>query len=160
MMDARSEARLAEVHPDLASVVREAFTIMPVDGVSFVVTEGARTQARQRELVASGASLTMHSRHLTGHAVDLAATIGGPTRIQWKLELYYRLALAMREAALRSDMLSKIVWGGCWKPLAELGQTEDAIAQAVSDYGARARAAGQKSLVDGPHFELARAAYP
>ena len=100
----------------------------------------------------------MQSRHLTGHAVDLAATIGGPTRVQWKLELYYRLALAMRDAAILLSV--PVVWGGCWRPLAELGSTEDAIAEAVANYGARARAAGQKSLVDGPHFELARANYP
>ncbi len=157
-MDPRSESRLDEVHPELARVVREAHAGMPVDGVSFVVTEGKRTLARQTELFKSGASLTMHSRHLTGHAVDLAATIGGPTRIQWKLELYYRLALAMRGAAVALNV--PVVWGGCWEPLAALGTAEDDIARAVEAYGARSRAAGQKSLVDGPHFELARAVYP
>lgn len=157
-LDARSESRLAGVHPDLVRVVREAYTMTPLDGVSFVVTEGKRTMARQKELVASGASLTMNSRHLTGHAVDLAATIGGPGRVQWKLELYYRLALAMRDAVVRTQI--PIVWGGCWEPLTALGQTEDAIAQAVAAYTARCRAAGTKSLVDGPHFELARASYP
>lgn len=157
-MDPRSESRLAGVHDDLARVVREAHAGTPVDGASFVVTEGRRTAARQLELFKSGASLTMHSRHLTGHAVDLAATVGGPTRIQWKLELYYRLALAMREAAVR--LAVPVVWGGCWQPLAALGTAEDDIARAVEAYGARSRAAGQKSLVDGPHFELAREAYP
>lgn len=158
MMDPRSESRLVGVHEDLVRVVREAHESMPMDGVSFIVTEGKRTMARQKELVASGASLTMNSRHLTGHAVDLAATIGGPTRIQWKLELYYRLALAMREVVVRRQI--PVVWGGCWELLTSLGATEDAIAQAVAAYGARCRAAGTKSLVDGPHFELARASYP
>lgn len=157
-LDPRSESRLDGVHDDLARVVRAAHESMPLDGVSFVVIEGKRTQARQAELFKSGASLTMNSRHLTGHAVDLAATIGGPTRIQWKLELYYRLALAMRAAAIAQSV--PVVWGGCWEPLVALGTNEDSIAQSVAAYGARCRMAGQKSLVDGPHFELARASYP
>jgi peptidoglycan L-alanyl-D-glutamate endopeptidase CwlK len=40
-----------------------------------------RTRERRVELVAGGASQTMHSRHLTGHAVDLVA-LGG-SEISW-----------------------------------------------------------------------------
>ena len=47
----------------------------------FQVQEGLRTRERQAELVARGASRTMHSRHLTGHAVDLVA-LGG-AEISW-----------------------------------------------------------------------------
>ncbi|MEQ1923848.1 MAG: M15 family metallopeptidase [Pyrinomonadaceae bacterium] len=41
-------------------------------GPPFIVTEGLRSKERQRELVKKGASRTLNSRHLTGHAVDVA----------------------------------------------------------------------------------------
>jgi len=56
--------RLAGVHPDLVRVISRARA-----SADFIVTEGRRTEARQRQLVAAGASQTMHSRHLTGHAI-------------------------------------------------------------------------------------------
>jgi peptidoglycan LD-endopeptidase CwlK len=45
---------------------------------------------RQRELVASGASQTMKSKHIEGHAVDLIAYIGN--RVSWELNLYDDIA--------------------------------------------------------------------
>lgn len=63
----RSKARLQGVHPDLVRVVETAANYAP-----FFVTEGLRSKTRQAELVRKGASRTMNSRHLTGHAVDLA----------------------------------------------------------------------------------------
>ena len=65
----RSRARLKGVHPALVGVIEEAIGISPVD---FMVTEGLRTAARQAALVKAGASRTLNSRHLTGHAVDVA----------------------------------------------------------------------------------------
>ena len=65
---ARSLKNLAGVHPDLRRVMDRALQDSPID---FVITEGLRTKARQAELVAKGASTTMNSRHITGHAVDL-----------------------------------------------------------------------------------------
>lgn len=64
----RSRARLQGVHPDLIRVVMRAAEIGP----PFIVTEGVRSKERQRELVKKGASRTLNSRHLTGHAVDVA----------------------------------------------------------------------------------------
>ena len=64
----RSKERLEGVHPDLVSVVERAIEISEMD---FFVGEGLRSLERQKKLVASGASRTMNSRHLTGHAVDL-----------------------------------------------------------------------------------------
>ncbi|HBE9077934.1 M15 family metallopeptidase [Serratia fonticola] len=64
----RSEGNLAGVDPALVKVVRRALEISTVD---FSVIEGKRTAERQKQLVAAGASKTMASRHLTGHAVDL-----------------------------------------------------------------------------------------
>ena len=151
MMDARSEKNLEGVRPELADVVRTAWAMMPIDGVTFKVTEGLRTIERQRQLVASGASRTMDSKHLTGHAVDLAAFVG--TKARWEMNLYYRLARVMRKAA--QDRGVSVRWGGCWQNLADLGSTEDEIAAAVAAYGERCRLAGRRPFVDGPHFELA-----
>ena len=64
----RSRQRLSGVHPDLVAVVERAIEITEQD---FFVGEGVRSLDRQKKLVASGASRTMNSRHLTGHAVDL-----------------------------------------------------------------------------------------
>lgn len=73
-LGARSLLRLQGVHPSLVRVVKRAIRITPVD---FTVLEGVRSRERQAELVRIGASKTMNSRHLTGHAVDLAPWVGG-----------------------------------------------------------------------------------
>ena len=65
----RSLQNLSGVHPDLVAVVKRAIEITEQD---FSVIEGIRSIDRQRELVKSGASQPMNSRHLTGHAVDIA----------------------------------------------------------------------------------------
>lgn len=104
----KSRDRLRGVHPALAAVVERAAQLTDTD---FVVTEGLRTQARQAELVKAGASRTMNSKHITGHAVDLAALVGGSVRWDWPL--YHRLAAAMKRAA--SELGIPIVWGGDWQ---------------------------------------------
>lgn len=107
-LGARSLKRLEGVHPDLVAVVKRAIEITPVD---FTVLEGLRTADRQEELVRAGASKTMRSRHLTGHAVDLGAYVGGEVRWDWPL--YYDIAAAMKQAAI--DVGVKIEWGGDWE---------------------------------------------
>lgn len=104
----RSRARLVGVHPDLIKVVERAIEITPID---FVVLEGLRTQSQQKKLVAAGASRTMRSRHLTGHAVDLGAWVGG--KVRWDWPLYHQLAVAVKQAA--SEVGVPIEWGGDWR---------------------------------------------
>lgn len=106
----RSEQRLAGVHPDLVRVVRRALQLSEVD---FVVTEGRRSTARQAELVKAGASQTMNSRHITGHAVDLAPYIGG--QVRWDWPPFHKLAEAMKAAA--KELGVPLVWGGDWVTL-------------------------------------------
>lgn len=107
-MDARSEKSLAGVHPDLVRVVRRAAVLAPA---AFTVTEGLRTLARQKQLVAAGASQTMRSRHLTGHAVDLGAMVGG--KLRWDWPLYQKLSTVMKQAASLEHVA--LEWGGDWK---------------------------------------------
>lgn len=104
----RSIRKLEGVHPDLVKVVKRAIDITEVD---FAVTEGLRTKKRQEELVKLGASKTMKSRHLTGHAVDLAAVIG--SEIRWDWPLYYKIADAIKKSA--NELKVPIEWGGDWK---------------------------------------------
>lgn len=104
----RSLYRLRGVHADLVRVVQRAIELTPVD---FTVLEGLRSQDRQVELVAKGASRTMRSRHITGHAVDLGALVDGSVRWDWPL--YYKIADAMKTAALELNI--PIEWGGDWE---------------------------------------------
>lgn len=104
----RSLSRLDGVHTHLVEVVMEAIRRTEVD---FAVLEGLRTLDRQKQLVASGASTTMNSRHLTGHAVDLGAWVDGELRWDWPL--YYKIADAMFEAAEHCGV--DLEWGGHWK---------------------------------------------
>lgn len=108
ILSERSLNRLAGVHPDLVRVVKRAADLTEIP---FVVTEGLRTVERQKQLVASGASTTMKSRHITGHAVDLAAMVGD--EIRWDWPLYAKLAKAMKSAA--AEMKVAIEWGGDWR---------------------------------------------
>lgn len=104
---ARSEAALRGIHPDLASVVRRALALSPVD---FAVIEGRRTATRQRQLYDAGASRTLRSKHLTGRAVDLAPFIGG--QIRWDWPPFRKIADAMKAASRELDI--PIKWGGDW----------------------------------------------
>lgn len=104
----RSLDTLYGVHPDLVRIVKRAIEITAVD---FVVLEGLRDVKKQAALVAAGASQTMNSRHLTGHAVDLGAYVDGGVRWDWPL--YGFLATDMKRAAEEFNV--PLEWGGDWK---------------------------------------------
>jgi peptidoglycan L-alanyl-D-glutamate endopeptidase CwlK len=104
----RSIERLQGVHPDLVKVVERAIDLSPVD---FTVLEGLRSPERQQTLVASGASQTLNSRHITGHAVDLGAWVDN--QVDWSWPLYTKIANAMKAAA--NELGVSIVWGGDWR---------------------------------------------
>ena len=107
----RDRLRMVGVHPDLVKAVERAAELATIAGVEFFITEGVRTLQKQRQLVAAGASQTLQSRHLTGHAVDVAARVNGEVRWDWPL--YYKIAAAFKQAASELDVA--IVWGGDWK---------------------------------------------
>ena len=127
------EERFVGVHPDLVAVVRRAAELGPV---WFIVTEGVRALVRQKQLVAEGKSRTMRSRHLTGHAIDLAVwedrdadKVVDADEISWKFPQYEALNRVMQTAA--QEFRIPIEWGGSW-------------------VGFR----------DGPHWQLPWARYP
>jgi len=108
VLGARSLARLEGVHPDLVRIVKKAAALSDLD---FTVLEGLRSVERQKQLVSQGASKTMNSRHITGHAVDLAPMIAGEVRWDWPL--YHKLAKIVKAAA--ADEKVPLVWGGDWR---------------------------------------------
>ena len=110
ILSRRSRDRLVGVHPALVAVVEAAIARTPID---FMVTEGLRTRERQAALVKAGASRTMVSRHLSGHAVDVCALIDD--KVRWDWPLYPRIAGAFKAAALELGI--PLIWGGDWPSL-------------------------------------------
>lgn len=106
----KSLSKLEGVHPDLVKIVKLAITITEID---FGITEGLRSVERQKQLVIEGKSQTMNSRHLTGHAVDVVAYVGG--KVTWEWEFYEKINEAMMKAAAFYKI--PLVWGGLWTSL-------------------------------------------
>ena len=106
----RSLKNLAEVHADLKRVAARALELSSVD---FAVTDGLRTKEEQAANLQKGVSQTKNSRHLTGHAVDIVAIVGG--RASWDYSLYQSIAAAFKAAATELDI--GVEWGGDWKTL-------------------------------------------
>ncbi|WP_372570352.1 M15 family metallopeptidase [Ruegeria jejuensis] len=104
----RSLERLKGVHPDIVSLMHLAIKETPID---FTVLEGLRSVDRQRKLVRSGASRTMNSRHLTGHAVDIAPYVDG--QISWHWPHYHELAPVVKQCAKKLGI--QLEWGGDWR---------------------------------------------
>lgn len=104
----RSLQRLKGVHPDLVKVLKAAIGCSTID---FTVLEGVRTLATQKKYFAAGATRTMNSRHLTGHAVDIAPVVDG--KVRWDWPLYYEIAKVVKKAA--ADLSIPVQWGGDWR---------------------------------------------
>lgn len=103
----RSKDRLSGVHPDLVKVIEEAIKESPLD---FSITEGLRTRERQKELFDAGKSQTMNSRHLTGHAVDIAVIKDGT--VTWDSKYYIPVLDHIKTIAKQFNI--PIVCGGDW----------------------------------------------
>ena len=126
----RSLDNLRGVHPDLVKVVYRALELSPID---FTITEGLRTVARQKELVAKGLSKTMNSRHITGHAIDIV-----PLPVDWNnAQPFVEVSKYFFQAA--KELGVAIRWGGDWN---ENGDWKD------------------EKFMDLPHYELKRSVYP
>lgn len=135
----RSLNNLKGVNDNLVKVVKRAIEISTVD---FAVIEGLRTKARQAELLKKGATKTMNSRHLTGHAVDIVPVVDG--KVSWDFNHYYPLAAAMAKAA--NELGVKVRWGGAWTVItSKAGTPQDWV---------KAYRKGGGKFLDGPHFEL------
>ncbi|MCB0184496.1 MAG: M15 family metallopeptidase [Caldilineaceae bacterium] len=142
---------LKGVHPDLAAIVERAIQISAQD---FSVHDGIRTLEEQQRLVAAGASQTMESRHITGHAVDLVPYVNG--KLRWEWAPIYVIADAVRVAAREKGI--PLRWGGAWD--ADFTASDDTPEDMVAAYVARRKKQGLRAFIDGPHYELPKAIYP
>lgn len=116
--------------------------------IPFLITEGLRTYARQEELVKTGASKTLNSKHLVGKAVDLAPLING--KISWEQKDFYPLVECMRKACIELNI--NIRWGGAWTVLNTTNDTDPK--SMIEAYSAKKRQLKQTPFIDCPHFEL------
>lgn len=145
---ARSRRAMAGINGDLEVWLYRLIEVTPVD---FVVIEGLRSLARQRELVASGASRTMNSRHLVGKAADIAPWLGG---LRWDAGLYYEIVAAGQQIC--RDTGIPIRWGGCWM---RIDLNREPPATLVERYVISCRNQGRKPFIDSAHFELPVSVY-
>lgn len=146
----RSKERLQGIHFDLWRVMNEAIRASEID---FTVLEGLRTKERQQQLFDQGKSKTLNSRHITGHAVDIAPIVNG--RVSWNLKYYYIMAEAVQKAAKRLKV--DVVWGASWHD--SLTESDLAPQELSREYAETRRAQGRSIFIDGPHFELNRHKY-
>lgn len=151
----RSTKNMNGIHPDLRLVLDKALQDSPLD---FVVIEGLRTKERQKELVASGASQTMNSRHITGHAVDLLP-IGPNGKGAFDWPLYDQLGPAVKKAA--ADLGIELDWGGDWKKFKDGPHFElDRTAYPVGEWETKAKppeertSAAQSSTVQASAVQI------
>jgi peptidoglycan L-alanyl-D-glutamate endopeptidase CwlK len=143
----RSLDKLDGVDAGLVAVVNYAITVTKTD---FGVICGLRTIEEQRELVAKGASQTMSSKHIGGHAVDLMAYLG--SRGSWELNIYDEIADAMKEGAQAAGV--GIRWGAAWH-IPDIRDWDGTMEEAMNAYVDLRRSEGKRPFIDAPHFELA-----
>jgi peptidoglycan LD-endopeptidase CwlK len=135
-LGAKSRERLQGVHPRLVSVVERAIELTAQD---FMVLEGVRTPARQKELYSQGrtkpgqkVTWTLNSNHFLnsatgyGHAVDLV-----PFPVDWSHAKLNVVSKAMFAAA--KELGVELRWGADW------------------DRDGKPR---EKGETDSPHFEI------
>ncbi|MDP2008923.1 MAG: M15 family metallopeptidase [Phenylobacterium sp.] len=126
-----SLSRLEGVNPKLVAVVKRAITLSSVD---FMVVEGVRSAARQKQLYAQGRTVpgkvvtwTLKSKHIDGLAVDLL-----PAPYDWKdPKGFDAVNRAMMQAA--GELGVGLRWGADW------------------NQNGKAREKGEG---DSPHWEL------
>ena len=108
----RSLKALAGVHPALCGLYDDLRAEAALRGLYVVVTEGVRSEKRQLELLRVGASMTLQSKHLTGHAIDIAVFLPDGS-VTYEPALYGALAFAV----LGLQRQIPIKWGGNWARL-------------------------------------------
>jgi peptidoglycan L-alanyl-D-glutamate endopeptidase CwlK len=108
-LGASSMQRLKGVHPELQKLVLAVAAKHPGQ---FIVTEGLRTRARQVMLKNQGKSRTLNSKHLTGHAVDIAVYHGG--KISWNREHFTPVINSFNAEAQRLGLRGRLAFGHDW----------------------------------------------
>lgn len=108
----RSLDKLKGVDASLVKVMTKTLQQSPID---FCITQGLRTTQEEEEYVKEGKSCTMHSKHLTGKAVDIACIVGG--KVTWDMRFYKEVADIAKSTA--EGIGVKLTWGGDWHTLVD-----------------------------------------
>jgi peptidoglycan L-alanyl-D-glutamate endopeptidase CwlK len=123
--------------------------------INAIALQGWRTAAQQQADLAAGKSKTSRSRHLTGHAADLAA-FDDHGALTWEFPGYVPLAAAIRKAAIQFNI--QMDWGSVWD--CHLNDLSDDLNAEMYAYKARMEAQGTSPFIDSGHFQLSWQAYP
>lgn len=105
----RSVNNMKGINPKLQVIIGLMLDRSPYD---FIVTEGLRTEERQRMLVDTGKSKTMKSYHLRGNAFDIAI-INEKGNVTWDSKYYKEFADVVYKLASRLGF--SVTWGGSWR---------------------------------------------
>lgn len=134
--------KLEGVRKELVRVIKAASL---TSEVPFTVIEGLRSKDRQAELVRQGASKTMNSRHLTGHAVDV-----------WPLDPGTMKPIPSGAAFARGSSEARSADARLWSDLRKIAAH---IKIAAKELGVMMEH-GVDWGWDAPHHQLNRKAYP
>mgnify|MGYP001249366304 CR=1 FL=1 len=145
-LSSKSKSRLEGCDDAIIAVTELAIEYTKID---FGVTCGLRTVEEQRELVDSGASQTMNSKHISGQAVDVVAYVG--PRISWELNLYDDIADAFKIAG--EELGVSLRWGAAWH-INDITEWNGTMEDAMNAYVDLRRRQGKRPFIDAPHFEL------
>ena len=143
----RTEKELVGVNADLAQLVLDA---QKTSKQYFECTDGLRTQAEQKALVAKGASQTMNSLHLTGKAVDLVPFEFKKPR--WEIPLCFIIADEVFRLARERKI--PLRWGGAWN-CRDITQTNKSAETLHREYIDNCKINKRRPFIDAPHYELA-----
>ena len=112
-LNERSINNLKGVHPALINLAykTEELITEELPNYHFVITCGLRTIEEQKKLVAEKKSRTMNSKHLTGHAIDIAVFIDG--KLTWDLPEYRKVTNVFKQAS--KELNIEIECGVDWK---------------------------------------------
>ena len=152
-----SERKLEGVHDDLVEVARRAIEITEMD---FGIVAGLRDMQEQLRYVAQGASHTIYSMHLIGHAVDVMPYCMGRYQNTWPF--YFPVADAFQTAS--QELSIDIHWGGAWSTDMTRFRTSQEAQMAYimaknAMWESKKTKQRRKLFLDGPHFELNRHHY-
>jgi peptidoglycan L-alanyl-D-glutamate endopeptidase CwlK len=100
-----SSRKIDDLVPALVALYYKFADECDRQGLQFIVTCTKRLRAEQKALVASGASKTMNSKHLTGKAFDIAVMKNG--KVSWVFDDYKPYGKIGEDLGLE--------WGGSWK---------------------------------------------
>ena len=112
-----SKEKMEDLHPDMVKILNRALQLSRYD---FGVSETLRAFERQKEMVASGRSMTLNSEHLAkddgfSYAVDIYGYYDG--RANYTDKVMNHISKCMYQAAF--ELCTAIEWGGLWTTLVD-----------------------------------------